>query len=87
MAVPREDARAANHIGPLKNEKMKTYAVRDSSQRVEILYEAVAHAAGGDPCLATIYYYETSNNVPTATKEKEAEWDATWDFDVPVNGE
>lgn len=85
--ISKEDPTAANHIGPLKNEKMKTFCVRDGSERVTILYEAVAHAQHGDPCLATIYQYTAGNNVPSATREKDAKWDETWDFNVAVNGE
>lgn len=87
MPAPREDLKAAYHINQLKHEKMKTHAVRDGSQRVTVLYEALAHVQHGEPCLATIYRYETANLVPTDTCEKEAIWDSAWDFDLPVNGD
>ena len=85
--IPREDAKATNHIGPLKDEKMKTFAVIDGQSRVVILYEAVAHTQHMGPCLATIYQYDTGSLKPQASREKEAAWNSAWDFDVPVHGE
>ena len=85
--ILREDPKAAWHINQLKNEKMKTHSVVDGSQRVLIIYEALAGAQNGDPCLATIYKYTTENSTPTASREKEAKWNSDWDFDIPVNGE
>jgi hypothetical protein len=90
MASPREDSRAAELIGPLKNEHMKTHIKRDSLQRVEVLYEAPAHIGNGEPCLATVYHYEASNTVPTNTLEKIAVWDDSWETDIEailVNGD
>lgn len=85
--ILKEDPKAAWHINQLKNEKMKTHSVLDGSQRVLIIYEALAGAQNGDPCLATIYNYTAEHTTPTGTREKESKWDSSWDFDIAVNGE
>jgi hypothetical protein len=85
--ILKDDTRAVDFIRPLRDEKSKTHCVRDIQLRVVILYEAVAAAQNGDPCLATIYSYSSTNNAPTNTKEKASVWSSAWDFDVLVNGE
>ncbi len=89
MASPREDLRAAEHFDALKNEKMKTYAVRDGSERVVKLYEAPLHVQDGDSCLVTVYEYTGSNTVPTMSMERPATWNVAWEatiWDIEVNG-
>lgn len=84
MASPREDNRASEFIGVLKNEKMKTHVKRDGSQRVLILYEAPIHVQDGEACLATIYEYSGSNTVPDNTYEKNAIWNEAWEANTSV---
>lgn len=89
MASPREDLRAAEHFDALKNEKMKTYAVRDGSQRVIKLYEAPLHVQDGEPCLVTVYEYAGSNTVPNTSLERSAYWNIEWEstiWDIEVHG-
>lgn len=89
MASPREDLRAAEHFDALKNEKMKTYAVRDGSQRVIKLYEAPLHVQDGEPCLVTLYEYSGSNATPDMALETNATWNSDWEatiWDIEVNG-
>ena len=89
MASPREDLRAAEHFDALKNEKMKTHAVRDVSQRVIKLYEAPVHVQDGENCLVTIYEYSGSNTVPDNSLERAAKWNDDWEatiWDIEVNG-
>lgn len=75
----RDSSRDLQFIDALKKERMKTWAVRDAQQRVIILYEAVVNSEEGDDCLATVYYYESNNAVPTASKEVSAKWSDAWD--------
>lgn len=90
MALPKNDPRAAEFIGVLQREKMKTHVKRDASERVILLYEAPAHVQDGDKCLVTVYEYNAANTVPTNTLEKEAIWDSSWESgteSVLVNGD
>jgi hypothetical protein len=90
MPLPKEDPRAAEFIGVLQREKMKTHCKRDGSERVILLYEAPAHIQDGEPCLVTVYEYAGANTVPTNTLEKEAVWDSDWEenmLSVLVNGD
>jgi hypothetical protein len=90
MATPRDDNRSSEFIGVLKNEHMKTHAVRDVSQRVILLYEAPRHVGHNEPCLVTVYEYFSSNNVPENTLEKTALWNIAWNTNteaVLVNGD
>lgn len=90
MALPKNDSRAAEFIGVLQREKMKTHCKRDGSERVILLYEAPAHIQDGEPCLVTVYEYTGANTVPTNTLEKEAVWSSSWESGtetVLVNGD
>jgi hypothetical protein len=78
-SAPREDNRSAEFVNVLKNEHMKTHAIRDEYQRVTQLYEAPIHVQHGEGCLVTIYEYTGFNNVPTNTMEKVAKWNGAWD--------
>lgn len=82
MASPRENLRAAEHFDALKNEKMKTYAVRDGSQRVVKLYEAPLGVQDGEPCLVTLYEYAGSNTVPSISLETDGFWNIAWEVTV-----
>lgn len=88
--MPKNDPRAAEFIGVLQKEKMKTHCKRDGSERVILLYEAPVHVQDGDKCLVTVYEYSAANTVPTNTLEKEAIWDSDWESGteaVLVNGD
>ncbi len=90
MTVTRDSTRDYQFIAPLRNEQMKTFAKRDVSGRVIVLYEAPVHAVNGDPCLATVYYYLAADASPIATQERQAIWSGTWDTDadaILVNGD
>lgn len=69
---------------------MKTYAKKDASGRVVVLYEAPLTIEDGDECLATVYSYSGASATPVGTKEKTAIWDGDWDTDtdaILVNGD
>jgi hypothetical protein len=79
MASPKFDNRSEEFLGSLKNEHMKTHVVRDIFMRVVVLYEANRHVQHDEPCLATIYEYTSTNNVPTNTLERPAKWNSSWE--------
>lgn len=90
MPMPKEDPRAAEFIGVLQKEKMKTHIKRDGSERVILLYEAPAHVQHNEPCLVTVYEYAGANTVPTNTLERESIWDSAWESGTEsllVNGD
>jgi hypothetical protein len=90
MSNFRSSDRDYAFIRPLRDEHMKTWVKRDASMRVIILYEAPVHIGGGDPCLATVYYYEAASAQVTGSMERQAIWDASWDTAVDailVNGD
>lgn len=90
MAIERGSDKDQLFIKPLRDELMKTFAKKDVSGRVIVLYEAPVHIGDGDVCLATVYVYSGSSAAPISSMERNAVWDGSWDTAleaVLVNGD
>lgn len=67
-------------ITSLQNEQTKQHIVFDAEGRAKFLFEAVATAADGSPCLCTEYVYlATPGTTVRSRQERVYKWKAAWD--------
>jgi hypothetical protein len=61
-------------------EYLKQYLVYDGSNRITQIYEAMANALNGDPCLLTEYGYVGISSRVEKMRESESTWDSSWEL-------
>ena len=72
-------------LSSLVGQNTKTHIEFDGNGRPEFVYQAVASAKDGEPCMVTQYVYTNIiGSTIKATKEANSVWQDTWDVDFSI---
>ena len=74
------DRKASDLVKSHLAEAIKQHIVYDGSERMSIVYTALAGALDGDQCGKTTYQYDGASTRVTGMKEELDVWDSAWDF-------
>ncbi len=72
--------KAKDFVTAIDHEAIKQHMEYDGTDRLEILYTALAGTIDGGKCIKQTYQYDGASDRVTDMKEELAEWDESWDF-------